>query len=181
MVNLLAAPKSLSVGERYRIIRLSHNNDQPNDQRKYWNLVNKHGGMRDALDSLLPFQCLWSGMRLSTLHKIFAMRCDDLIVNYLQHIRSVWGYILNEDAQLIEKMDHASVRVMELTCPSMSESDTEKISKRLCCEALSEQQQAELKSRVFRLNTLIPSFGSVFEDFEIPRSPRQCAKESAPA
>ena len=50
-----------------------------------------------------------SDMRLNILHEIFAKRCNDLIGNYLQHIKSVWGYILNEDAQLIKKMDHTCV------------------------------------------------------------------------
>ena len=145
MAEELADDKKPSVGERYRSIRLSITGNQEleaclmsealhgNDIRKYWSLVS-------ILESLLPFKCLWPDMRLSTLHKIFAMRCDDLIVNYLQHIRAIWRYILDDDSHPIENMDYASVQILELTCPSMSESDAEMIRKSPICGSLSEQQ-----------------------------------------
>ena len=84
MANLLQGEKRLTVGERYRNIRIAlrRNNYQEleakmvkelliekNDQNKYWNLVNKYPGMRDALGSLLHIKCLWPDMRLSTFHK----------------------------------------------------------------------------------------------------------------
>ena len=100
------------------------------------------------------------------MHKIFAMKCDDLIVNYLQHVRAIWGYILDDDPHLIENMDYASVQILELTCPSMSESDAEMIRKSPICGSLSEQQRAEIESRILRIDTLIPSFRSLFEDLK---------------
>lgn len=84
--------RELTVGEKFRSIRLSFSRESDreleakwvqsvfskNDQRKYWILVTKHSGMRDALDSLLHIKCLWPGMRLSTIHKVFSMKCDQV-------------------------------------------------------------------------------------------------------
>ena len=50
---------------------------EKNDQSKYWDLVEKHPEVRGALDDLLHIVCLWYDMRLSTLHKAFAMKCDE--------------------------------------------------------------------------------------------------------
>lgn len=72
MANLPGCEQGLAVGTRYTDIRISlYTNDDPgleermvkemldkNDQSKYWNLVSKHPGMRDTLDSLLPIKCL---------------------------------------------------------------------------------------------------------------------------
>lgn len=48
------------------------------DQRNYWDLVNKHPDIRDALGDLRDIQCLWPDMILSTIHKAFAMKCDEV-------------------------------------------------------------------------------------------------------
>jgi hypothetical protein len=49
-----------------------------NEQKKYWILVRKHPDIRDALDDLLDIPCLWPDMILSTIHKAFAMKCDEV-------------------------------------------------------------------------------------------------------
>ena len=49
-----------------------------NDQHRYLNLFKMHPGIRDALDGIIPIRCLWPDLRLSILHKVVAMKCDDV-------------------------------------------------------------------------------------------------------
>jgi flagellar biosynthesis protein FliP len=49
-----------------------------NDQQKYWYLVEKHPRIRDALDDLKDMVCLWPDMILSTFHKAFAVKRDQV-------------------------------------------------------------------------------------------------------
>jgi hypothetical protein len=58
--------------EEEMVIRLKNN------APTYWDLVTKHPEIRDALDNLLHIACIWPDMRLSTIHKVFAMKCDEV-------------------------------------------------------------------------------------------------------
>lgn len=92
MIDTVQYNAALIVGEKYEKIRSAVHESHDwqlerslvekllgaNDQNRYWNLVQKHPEMRDALDELLPIKCLWPGMRLSTFHKIFPMKCDEV-------------------------------------------------------------------------------------------------------
>jgi nicotinamide mononucleotide adenylyltransferase len=128
MDNLISSEKKLTVGERYRSIRVAVH--RSNDQDL----------------------------------EIFSMRCDDLIVNYIQHIRAVWEHILNGDSDVISKMDHAAVRALELTCLKISHNDARVIAKHHISELLNDRQRDLVRKRVSEVDTLIPSFRSLFED-----------------
>ena len=78
--------------------------------------------MRDALDSLSDLECLWSDMRLSTLHKMFSLKCDELFVNYVRHVKSICEYFLGY-TETISQVDHKSVETLETLCLGSSEDD----------------------------------------------------------
>lgn len=109
MAKFVHGERGQTVGERYRDIRIAvHRNNNhdleakmvdelldQNDQNKYWRLVKNYRGIRDALDGLLPIKCLWPDMRLSTFHKIFSMKCDDVWLR-----RACWFYLLTMNSSL---------------------------------------------------------------------------------
>lgn len=45
---------------------------------KYLRAFFKHPTLPQKLDQLLPIQGLWEGMRIGLLHKVLAMRCDQV-------------------------------------------------------------------------------------------------------
>lgn len=64
------------------------------------------------------------------------------------------------------KMDCPSVRVLELACPRMSESEAQTINKSSIGRSLNEQQRNSVKGRVLEIDTVIPTFGSFLEDLK---------------
>ena len=47
---------------------------------KSLNTLLKHEDITDAFDALLDIPGLWDGMMLSTIHKLFPMRCNEVSV-----------------------------------------------------------------------------------------------------
>ncbi len=109
--------KSVSVGERCKSICLSvmGNHDleawlasealHAHNICKYWKLFSKHRAIRDAFESLQTLEPPVAGYRARYLAN-FAIKWDDLIVDDLLCIRSIWGYMLNSYRHLIENIDY---------------------------------------------------------------------------
>ncbi|KAL5331286.1 hypothetical protein ACEPPN_000816 [Leptodophora sp. 'Broadleaf-Isolate-01'] len=73
---------------------------------KSLNTLYKHEDLTDAFDALLVIPGLWDDMKLSTIHKVFPLRCDEVgdsdvigdlltlweqeILHYLRHIKRVF-------------------------------------------------------------------------------------------
>ena len=88
-----------------------------------------------------------------------------LCINYSQHIKSIWEHILNGDPETMSKVDYESVQALELACPKISDGDARMINRHAPIgRLLDEQQQDVIKGRLFKIDTLIPTFRSLFED-----------------
>lgn len=96
--------------------------------------------------------------------QVLSAHCRPLIVNYLRHIKSVWEYIFNGDLNLMKNLDHASLRILELICPKMSVGDAQKLNVNPIGRHLSKEQQNIVRARVLQIDTLIPTFRSLFSD-----------------
>ena len=62
---------------------------------------------------------------------------------------------MNHDSDLFKSMSHDSMQILELTCPKASARDA---------ESLSKLQQDLVRRRALEVDTLIPSFRSLFND-----------------
>ena len=80
-----------SDGEIYRKIRNYRSQKQSSLEMQWWNLLSphrarnlkqlfRHREFTLAFDAFLEIPALLTGMRISTLHKIFAIRCDEVNV-----------------------------------------------------------------------------------------------------
>lgn len=78
-----------SDGEAYRKIREYHILKQSSLETRWWTRLSshraknlkqlfRHEDITAAFDSLLEIPALLEGMRISTLHKMFATRCDEV-------------------------------------------------------------------------------------------------------
>jgi hypothetical protein len=88
-------------GEIYRQIRLSHRNENRETEERWKALLSssqlaslrkacEQDFLLEAFDWLLDIPGLWDGMRLSVVHKLIAMKCDE--VSSLPS----WRFITNE-------------------------------------------------------------------------------------
>ncbi|KAK5400801.1 hypothetical protein LTR06_011261, partial [Exophiala xenobiotica] len=132
-------------GEIYRKIRHYHFQRNYGFESRWWarlrgcrarNLKSllSHPEIAAGFDALLDVPGLWSGMQLTTLHKMLALRTDDTpppeidpqqeILNYLEHIRKFW-YDLLEDPTALSQIDDQTVRFVELRAPRASTRDAE--------------------------------------------------------
>lgn len=76
-------------GEIYRKIRQYHFQRNLSFERRWWTRLTPHGSknlkqlfrhdeLTAAFDALLDIPGLWGGMRISTLHKMMAIRCEEV-------------------------------------------------------------------------------------------------------
>ena len=80
-----------SDGEVYRKIRNYRSQKQSSLEMRWWTLLSphrasnlkqlfRHREFTLAFDAFLEIPALLTGMRISTLHKMFAIRCDEVNV-----------------------------------------------------------------------------------------------------
>lgn len=80
-----------SDGEVYRKIRSYQSQKQSSLEMRWWTCLSphrarnlkqllRHREFTLAFDAFLEIPALLTGMRISTLHKIFAIRCDEVYV-----------------------------------------------------------------------------------------------------
>ena len=73
-------------------------------------------------------------------------------------------YILDNDADMISKLDFKSVLSLELTCPSLSDGDAQALKGTHIGQSLTEKQRGMLMTQTLDIDTLIPSFRSLFDE-----------------
>nr|KAK5449229.1 hypothetical protein LTR18_002318 [Exophiala xenobiotica] len=175
-------------GEIYRKIRHYHFQRNYSFECRWWarlrgcrarNLKSllSHPEIAAGFDALLDVPGLWSGMQLTTLHKMLALRTDDTpppeidpwqeILNYLEHIRKFW-YDLLEDPSALSQIDDQTVRFVELRAPRASTRDAEEIQSKLqvgqIFGAFSEDDRRHIFGRLCRFPGLVPSLNTFFRD-----------------
>ncbi|CAJ2508759.1 Uu.00g137850.m01.CDS01 [Anthostomella pinea] len=112
-----------------------------------------------ALDKLLPYPGLWTGLRIDNLYKYLALQCVEQILNYLGHIHHVWSTITV--GIMPETVDNSSVGVLQGRAPSVA-------TDRIYIEHMFNQNQifvrvsdpatrSRLLERILSLGKMIPS------------------------
>ncbi|KAI9765977.1 MAG: hypothetical protein M1840_006984 [Geoglossum simile] len=141
----------------------------------------KHATFPSAFDTLLVIPSLWDELKIGVLHKIIAMKCDEEILHYIGHIRSVWSTILGESRELMDLTDRATVKALQLRAPKQSPEDF-KILQRLLDngELFSATKNREHQQTILRnlrkVEWLIPSIYMLFEDVKYLKPPMKIMK-----
>ena len=139
----------------------------PHGQRCLKQLL-RHDELTAAFDTLLEIPGLQGGMRISTLHTIMAIKCDDEILRYLEHIKDVWETLLQGDTSAKLLVDQATVEAVELKAPRVSTVDANVLQGQLqgglIFGAFSDQARADIWTRLRAVEGLIPSLFTFFKD-----------------
>lgn len=120
-----------SDGEVYRKIRQYERNGNICFKKRWKALLSDHGrrGLRQlfdrgdgeltaAFDDLLDIPGLWDGMRISTLHKMIGMNCDEV---GLLSLRSLLAYVMNRRFCTILNTSKRSGTGSSVKIPPLSE------------------------------------------------------------
>ncbi|KAJ6171550.1 hypothetical protein N7470_000617 [Penicillium chermesinum] len=123
--------------------------------------------LRHAFDALLPITGIWEGMSIGVLHKINAMRCDEPIRCYLEHIRQTFRYIVGDEG-LLPRIDAASVRIMCSRAPATSPQDLCALQREWRQGTLFQFMEPQDRHRAWanlqRINFIIPTLTTFFQD-----------------
>ncbi|KAK3305097.1 uncharacterized protein B0T15DRAFT_554948 [Chaetomium strumarium] len=140
-----------------------------------------------AFDIQMDILALGDGMELGVIHKMFTMRCDELALKYLGHIKKVWkDEICEKNPETMQKIDRSTVKALQHTAPGCCKKDREDLWKKLqsgeIFSAFAEQERQIIWDRVLSASTtrLIPSLFTFFEDLNYLEGPLQSLKRLVP-
>ncbi|KAF1948546.1 hypothetical protein CC80DRAFT_556252 [Byssothecium circinans] len=112
-----------------------------------------HEELTAAFDDLLGIPGLWDGMRISTLHKMTGMNCDDVILHRLELIKEVWSKLVGRNKMALQRVDQATI-----------------------FSAFSEQEREAIWNELLSIDCLIPSLYTFFEDLKYLSACADCLK-----
>ncbi|KAI9773214.1 MAG: hypothetical protein M1839_002222 [Geoglossum umbratile] len=140
-------------------------------KRKDLKMLFTRGNFTDAFDKLLVIPGIWGGLRIGMLHKILALRCDKELLQYLEHILTIWFAILGENPALMCVTDQTTVKALQLKAPGYSKEDLAAIEPRfrtgeLFSAVQSPDDRQNIWNNLQQVEGLIPTIESFFEDFK---------------
>ncbi|KAH8727397.1 hypothetical protein GQ44DRAFT_584583, partial [Phaeosphaeriaceae sp. PMI808] len=138
---------------------------------------------RAAFDIQLDVPGLGGGMSLGSTHKMFGMKCHELMLSYLdENIRGFWTKIFRGDRQAMLKVSRADVKALELKAPGACRSDRLSIYGQLRAGkifgAFTDREREAVWTDILSetINRLIPSLSSFFADVNYLKGPADCVK-----
>ncbi|ETN44455.1 uncharacterized protein HMPREF1541_10636 [Cyphellophora europaea CBS 101466] len=182
-----------SDGEIYRKIRQYEREGNICFKKRWKALLSKHGRrslqqlsnhregeLAAAFDNLLDIPGLWAGMRISTLHKIMQMKCDEEVIHYLFHIKNIWDGLLRRDKAALQRVDEATVEALETRAPRCSRQDALLLEGQLLSgqifTAFSRAEREEIWHALQSIDCVIPSLYTFFEDVKYLHDCANCLK-----
>ncbi|RYC63898.1 hypothetical protein CHU98_g2318 [Xylaria longipes] len=125
----------------------------------------RHRGVLEMLDRILVFPGLWEGLELGNLHKHLALRCNDEIARYLEHVEATWDLITGGDPESQRCVDINTARNLQALVPAESWVNHNAIglllaNKQVFGGVRDPHKQGTLQERLLRLNGLIPTIKS---------------------
>ncbi|KAK1712146.1 hypothetical protein BDP67DRAFT_405004, partial [Colletotrichum lupini] len=142
----------------------------------------RHKKYADAFDALLAVPALFCGFRLSVVHQVMCMRCEEPNLHYLQHILKVWSEICGGDAQAMRLVDRPTIERLQGKAPGAFSADHDELLSDLRSGRIfgnfSQQQREEIRARVCNVSQqcLIPSLFTFFEDRKFLHAAAGCMR-----
>ncbi|CAD6446248.1 f68f9563-ded7-4069-bc2f-2a3b06713e93 [Sclerotinia trifoliorum] len=158
---------------RRTLIEEYSNEKKPSDgeiYRKVRQYEREDGELTAAFDKLLDIPGLWSGMRISTLHKLLDMKCYEEALHYLEHIRQFWHSLFRGDKNALRRVNNVDVKSLELKAPKYSKQDAQILQVQLLSgqifSAFSQKEREAIWSELQSIEYLTPSLFTFFEDLK---------------
>ncbi|KAF2181292.1 hypothetical protein K469DRAFT_590091, partial [Zopfia rhizophila CBS 207.26] len=154
-------------------------------EERWWSLLSPN--KKKDLERFLKYQKLaaqfndihiipgfWFGNWIGNLHEILAMRCDERVLHYFNHIYSTWLRILGGNVELMRLIDKATVDALELRAPSASRDDLIFLQRHfddgvLFASITNANQRMQIWRNLTSIYGLIPTLRSFFEDVKFIR------------
>ncbi|KAK1656994.1 hypothetical protein BDP55DRAFT_43322 [Colletotrichum godetiae] len=142
----------------------------------------RHKKYTDAFDALLAVPALFCGFRLTVVHQVICMRCEEPNLHYLQHILKVWSEICGGDSRAMRLIDRPTIERLQGKAPGSFSADHDELLSDLSSGRIfgnfSEQQREEIRARVCNVSRqhLIPSLFTFFEDRKFLRAAADCMR-----
>ncbi|KFX95974.1 hypothetical protein V490_03610 [Pseudogymnoascus sp. VKM F-3557] len=149
-------------------------------RQQYLLTLTRNEAMTAAFDDLLDIPGLWGGMKITTLHKMMALKCDTELLHYLRHIKQVWSDLVGGNKAAMGKIDQATVKALELRAPRASTADAEFLRIRVrggeVFSAFDDCERDDIWSRLECVEGLIPSLATFFKDIGYLERLANCVK-----
>jgi len=137
---------------------------------------------------LLVIPGIWDGLHIGLLHKVLAMKCDEVklplknrefetnhqpqpISCYWEHILGTFQEIVGGDDRLLSLIDARTVRILAARAPGISEKDFNALEKemfseerRLFCAVNEDSQRGLIWERLQKIEYPIPTLETFFRD-----------------
>ncbi|KAF7856811.1 hypothetical protein EAF04_009574 [Stromatinia cepivora] len=172
-----------SDGEIYRKVRQHEREGNILFKKRWITRLSDHGrrGLRQlfdyedgeltaAFDKFLDIPGLWSGMRISTLHKLLDMKCYEEALHYLEHIRQFWHSLFCGEKNALRRVNNVDVKSLELKAPRYSKQDAQVLQGQLLSgqifSAFNQQEREAIWGELQSIEYLIPSLFTFFEDLK---------------
>ncbi|UKZ53237.1 hypothetical protein TrVGV298_007029 [Trichoderma virens] len=119
---------------------------------RVYNQLTKHKKFSAAFDKLLDIPGLFGGFRLSVIHQLLGMKCDEPNLAYLNHIYRWWSDIFEGDKAAMQQVTRDTVAALQGMAPGACSTDHEtllgKMKSGRIFENFHDQQREELWERV---------------------------------
>ncbi|KFY68421.1 hypothetical protein V496_01043 [Pseudogymnoascus sp. VKM F-4515 (FW-2607)] len=149
-------------------------------RKKNMTYLLKHEELTDAFDSLLDIPGLWGGMMITTLNNVVATATPKQHINYLTHIKETWSSLVEDDKTAMGKIDHKTVKSLELRAPWASTLDAEYLRSEVLegrlFSAFSFPERIGIWNRLRMVDGLIPSLFTFFKDVRYLELCNNCLK-----
>ncbi|KAI9770970.1 MAG: hypothetical protein M1840_002674 [Geoglossum simile] len=145
-------------------------------------MFDKHPKFTAAFDALLVIPGIWGGLRIGMIHKVLALKCDEELLQYLQHILTVWSTILGKNEALMRITDQTTVKALEVRAPGDSKADLAALeplfrSSELFSAVQSPDDRKNIWNNLQQVKGLIPIIESFFEDFKYLGPPARIMRQ----
>ncbi|WQF89381.1 hypothetical protein CDEST_14395 [Colletotrichum destructivum] len=139
-----------------------------NQKKVNLRMIRENQRIHNCLVDLIPFPGLLHSLPLGSFHKHLALHCDEEIVLYLQHVRTVWLELTCNHPAIV---DIATVQLLQGRAPGLSNSDRVLIedafhNDEIFTRVQDPQLRAEVRDSVFRFRGLVPSLKSFQENMK---------------
>ncbi|OBT39549.1 hypothetical protein VE00_09472 [Pseudogymnoascus sp. WSF 3629] len=138
-------------------------------RKKNMTYLLKHEELTDAFDSLLDIPGLWGGMMITTLNNVVATATPE-----------TWSSLVEDDKTAMGKIDHKTVKALELCAPWASTLDAEYLRSEVLegrlFSAFSFPERIGIWNRLRMVDGLIPSLFTFFKDVRYLELCNNCVK-----
>lgn len=169
-----------------------------NNRRDLFEQLKRHDTYLHAFDRLLDIPALFCGFRLTVIHQMICMRCEEVRtffyhralvakplkphLTYLEHIPDTWKRTCGEDTQVMRKIDEKTVEPLQGTAPGACSHDNASLLTELeggkIFGNFSNAERKDIWSRVCAVSRtgLIPSLHTFFEDLKFLKEAAACMR-----